>query len=411
MYWAVSILIFVLLGLAIYLDVLWKELGLGDAHGCLFGDAEDSNITKHWIADTWRGIWNRADFVRHAEGPLGSHSFRKYPATVARRMGCDRDDIDSRARWRKRRMQDRYVSPNLPFPDAKVAAALCVGGRCKYELVDGSAITQPWLREVVVPNIIAKPGISDCVADVLALPLLWAAVEPEMEGQMPETTRNRIRNAYNNQRVLVEGLNPVRKRLLVISGQDARLNITVVPDGGGFGGGMGGGGAVGGGMNGDDGQALHAWMHALEMSLMSMREFVNDAMDRQMAYMQVMNRNVRRIAVQPGVRQAAANNGQPAVAQLSPLPGNLHSLWREWTHGIGRQKAASLFTAMERGQNKYKFHRRKVVWEVISHLVRSGRTAQTAIDMIYAAYGNGSVTSIINRMRRDRANGGHPNLR
>ena len=54
--------------------------------------------------------------------------------------------------------------------------------------------------------------------------------------------------------------------------------------------------------------------------------------------------------------------------------------------------------------------RRKVVWEVIARLVRGGRTAQAAIDMIYAAYGHGSVTSIINRMRRDRANGGHPNL-
>ena len=179
--------------------------------------------------------------------------------------------------------------------------------------------------------------------------------------------------------------------------------------GGGFGG--GGGGAIGEGMNGDnDGHALHARLHTVEVGLMSMRDSFQQGLDRQMAYMRVMNGNVRRIAVQPGARPAAANNGRPALAQLSPLPRNLHALWQEYTDGVGGRKAARLFTAQERGQNKYKYHRRKVVWEVISRLVRGGRTAQTSIDMVYNVYGYGSVTSIINRMRRDRANGGHPNL-
>lgn len=92
---------------------------------------------------------------------------------------------------------------------------------------------------------------------------------------------------------------------------------------------------------------------------------------------------------------------------LSPLPRNLHTLWLENIDGVGGRKPARLFTAEERGQNKYKYHRRKVFWEVITRLVRTGRTAQVAIDMIYAAYGHSSVTAIINRMRRDRANGGH----
>ena len=70
-----------------------------------------------------------------------------------------------------------------------------------------------------------------------------------------------------------------------------------------------------------------------------------------------------------------------------------------------------LFTAEERGRNKCKYNRRKVVWETIDRLVRGGRTAQTAIDMTYQTYGHQYVTIIINAMRRDRRTGGHPNLR
>lgn len=116
-----------LLGLAIYLEI-WKESGQGDTNKYLFGDRDDVDRNKTFMQDTWKEIWDSEEFVRLAQGPIGGHSGRKFPATYARRQGCDKDDIDSRGRWRKRRVQDRYVSPNLPFPDAKVAAALCVGG-------------------------------------------------------------------------------------------------------------------------------------------------------------------------------------------------------------------------------------------------------------------------------------------
>ena len=79
------------------------------------------------------------------------------------------------------------------------------------------------------------------------------------------------------------------------------------------------------------------------------RDLFQQGLDRQMAFMRLMNGNVRRIAVQPGARQAAPNNGAPAMAVLSPLPRNLHVLWLEWTNGIGGRKAARLFTPQERG--------------------------------------------------------------
>jgi hypothetical protein len=68
---------------------------------------------------------------------------------------------------------------------------------------------------------------------------------------------------------------------------------------------------------------------------LSVREEVNKNQESTTRLINVVNRNVRRIAVQPGIRQAAANDNMPQeVAQLSPLPRNLHTLWQEYTTGI-----------------------------------------------------------------------------
>ena len=44
-------------------------------------------------------------------------------------------------------------------------------------------------------------------------------------------------------------------------------------------------------------------------------------------------------------------------------------------------------------------------------MVRSGWDANEAIDKIYEVCANQTVTRIIDKMKRDRANGGHPSLR
>ena len=71
-----------------------------------------------------------------------------------------------------------------------------------------------------------------------------------------------------------------------------------------------------------------------------------------------------------------------------------------------------MFTREERGQVKHKYLRRKVVWDCVSALVRSGLTSNVAIDRIYQVYGvNATVTTIINRMKRDKLDGNiHPLL-
>jgi hypothetical protein len=111
---------------------------------------------------------------------------------------------------------------------------------------------------------------------------------------------------------------------------------------------------------------------------------------------------------------ATLNGVGAAPAVLSPTPRNLFELWQEYQVGIGGRKAARLFTSRERGgKSKYKYHRRLVIWRIISGLVRGGMTADAAIDSIYAIYGHQtSVTIIINRIRKQKNDGTlNPNLR
>ena len=45
----------------------------------------------------------------------------------------------------------------LPYPDAKVAASLCIGGPCKYVLAKNCGLSDEWLLEYhVIPNNFTK---------------------------------------------------------------------------------------------------------------------------------------------------------------------------------------------------------------------------------------------------------------
>jgi hypothetical protein len=136
--------------------------------------------------------------------------------------------------------------------------------------------------------------------------------------------------------------------------------------------------------------------------------------------LEVLDQNVRRIALQPVRRarytvaeEAQEDTGQEQiriVATLSPHPKDLHELWHKYEFGIGGPKPAKLFTAQKRGKEKFKYSRRKVAWDTIDHLVRAGHSAQVAIDNIYAVYGNLTVSAIISKLRDDNKHGGHPRL-
>ena len=126
-----------------------------------------------------------------------------------------------------------------------------------------------------------------------------------------------------------------------------------------------------------------------------------------------INKNIGRLAIVPAQRisrTTTTNNNQPSItnadqlaANLSPTPKNLYLLWAEWQTGIGGRKPAKEFTREERGKVKCKYTRRKVVWDQVSRMIRSGLSADVAIEQIYTSYGQGSsVTDIINRLRFDK---------
>ena len=112
----------------------------------------------------------------------------------------------------------------------------------------------------------------------------------------------------------------------------------------------------------------------------------------------------------PGAPNAFVPNAIQAEASLSPTPRTLYTLWEEYMVGIGGRKPAREFTMHERGgANKFKYCRRKVVWDLIESMMRSGLSSNVCIDRIYTAYGeNRSVTEIINLVRRDKNEGNLP---
>jgi len=67
-------------------------------------------------------------------------------------------------------------------------------------------------------------------------------------------------------------------------------------------------------------------------------------------------------------------------------------LWNEYEFGLGGRKPARQFTAVERGAVKFSYSRRKTAWDAIDRMVRSGATAQVAIDRIYGVYGRLNVS-------------------
>ena len=84
-------------------------------------------------------------------GKLGTHSIRKYSATVARKSGVGKDNLDYRARWKSKRMQDNYVGMELCWPDIHCASKLCKGGFIVYKPREGLGLTDDWIARFIAP--------------------------------------------------------------------------------------------------------------------------------------------------------------------------------------------------------------------------------------------------------------------
>ena len=383
-------------------------------------------------------------------GQLGSHSIRKFAATHVRRCGISKDDKDIRGRWKgKGRVSDVYDDVELPYPDCKVAEKLCIGGPCFY-LVDASIcnsnILTTFILTKVVPNI--RRRLPDSVSIVLGKAMLWLVFSSVANSFISMNYIEQVKSDLVETGIVVpEGRNPILKIPVLVSGDQGavyidELPLTVVDVG------------AGGEAQEPDanvriyennrtgGDHIRNHMLQLQSGIFSLRrenlELRNDiaALKQFMeSGFATINGNVRRVAIQPARRVTtatgldflagaatrtvgAAMELAPALAMtnpptLSPNPKSLFDLWDEYLNGLGGRKPARLFSESERGRVKYKYSRRKVVWDVVKKLVDLGHTANTAIDMIYDVYGAQTcVTKIINRLRKDKRNGTlNPNLR
>ena len=427
----------VMLSLSVSLEA-WISQGQGRTSQWLFSDgvtsasSADDEIdreTHHWKSRLYScisSIVKSDEFVvdpaASSNRTLANHSTKKYATTHARRRGVLKDFIDIRACWKtKKSTQDTYTDTFLPWPDIKVASVLCLGGICKYKIKSGVNISDNWLSNHVCP------GISSCfgprVAAILAKPLLWAAMAEVWCDYLPDGLRLRIMNslAEDAEHLQVHtNVNPVEKVTVLVAEVDGVPEFSEVDpeflgtSNTGLGGGGGGGGPL-----------MMEWRNFVTAKICGMENRMHDLQSNQGGHhgemvkrLDKIERNLRRMSVMPGRREASgavggggvggANESQALMpANLCKCPKNLYVLWAEFESGVGGNKPARLFTASERGKVKFKYCRRKIVWDVIDDLVRRGLSSDVAIDRVYAECGgpNANVNDVIARLKEFRRTG------
>ena len=160
--------------------------------------------------------------------------------------------------------------------------------------------------------------------------------------------------------------------------------------------------------------AIYSGQYALIVHLEDFKSEMLSAFNDHKRYMQAMNTNIRRIAVQPAFRILGRGGGTGGGTQATfmhtseetavPIPKlakyvrDLFTLWKEYEHGLNGEKPARDYSAYERGKNKYVYCHRKVFWDVIDVLIKRGFSAETAIDRIYVGYGRNKCVSVILRL-------------
>ena len=411
----------VIISLAIWLEIYFKELHYSADSPFLFAFSPDCRFPEGASSgkDKLRRIFSDRVFRESGligsmteGGILGTHSNQKFASTHARASGISKDDRDLRGRWKgKGRVADKYDDVELPYVDAKVAASLCMGGPCKYVVTD-EYIDNDFILNYVVPKMRSRVDEQVCV--ILGTALLYFCFTHQAVAEVPPSILSAVHTAYRSiDRRPGDAVpnNPVKKVLLILSGQEGEVYLDeAVEDAE-----AGRNDDSGGGLRPtsitdrptrDQLRALHSQLVVVKSSISKLERMITEEKVTAQRYYQSMQANIKRIAMSPGRRIPTAV--EPVVREqvtLSSNPRTLYDLWEEYNTGIGGRKAAKHFSPSERGKVKYKYTRRKVVWEVITKLTNSGLHANTAIDRIYEYYGREkTVTQIINIMRRDRTN-------
>lgn len=368
---------------------------------------------------------------KHKAAKLGSHSFRKYAKTRARKSGvCSKDEVDLRGRWKQdnSKASALYEDTTMPFIDAKVAFQLCHGGPIGYELVPTSALTDAWIAGNVTPNTAAVYGAK--MATVLGKALLWACCDNDAKSIVDRTMLERVLVAYHGIRHGDSNSNPVQKVRLVLSESNGVAIIERCPllhnqsENGER-------ALISSGIDSRRLQAIENVLHVIQQNAINLQNTIVHEFEAHATILRRMDRLQKRMAAIPArairVGQAKTvvenederdddrtNEGNVGASRdlLSRHPKDLHVLWREYQFGLDGRKPARQFTSVEKGKVSSVYSKRNKVWKLIDGLIRRrNEDYRVIIDSIYAVYGHISVTDIIKKIQRDEKNGGHPNLR
>lgn len=430
---------------------LWLEMNLGTTPGAnlspyVFAFSHDNNIPSGGIRSKQKAgnILSRvfSDPFFGNDANLGSHSIRKFAATHCRNNGMSTDDVNTRGRWKKSGVSDRYMDPNLPYVDIRACYSLCQGGSCTYT-PKPDCLTNDYICTYAAPNIATKYNRD--VTVILGNAIVWATFSSHAD-MVPEIIRNRILQSYNLlPEKLPEGENPIERRSVCVSGDVNTFRLVEIgapveenePQGVGIGfGGLQNVVTIFSAQHNDLQTNFNEFSVSTRDQLEALTASVNQLQRTVTSNFNRINRNPLRMLQAAAVANGAANAVQPQAqaqpreaavpplaqplpervdrigqnavamnASLSPAPRSLHVLWAEWQFGIGGRKPARLFTRRESGveQHKSTFSRRKAFWELMEYLIRSGLTHEGACARIYQVYGeNRSISSILSRINSDR---------
>ena len=405
------------------------------------------NRTRHSLKENvvntpeFKAIYARTGRAMHhdddaANAKVVAHSGRKYGKNKALKGGrCIEQEADWRGRWKDMsHASSVYDDVVLPFPDAKVAFALCHGGPIKYKLIDECGVSDLWVAENVMPNTTAVFGSK--MGSILGKALLWACFDDKAKQSIDDRLRSKVVEAYNaatGNNLPAGFTNPVIKLRLVLYENNGAAVIEE----------LGGDGAN---AASNEREGRHTQQHDTvllnEITLlrdelravkqenlvafqkMAERQRAQDRLLQRLAHFAYANKSRGANANTSGAAQEDVNqenaintvNLQHHIspnATLSKCPRNLWQLWEEYEHGLEGRKAAKDFNSAERGRVASSYSKRNHVWKLIKRLVNErGVHFSVAIDSIYEAYSDKpSVTSIIKAVQADASKGGHTDLR
>ena len=445
-----------LLNLGLYLEEMYPTEMNADGELNCFKISSSPASSKARVSRILKEIFDSEEFKAlfgdhilstGLEAWLGSHSLRKLVATHARRNGCSRDEIDLRGRWKKsRRIVDTYLDTTIPYPDAKVAASICVGGPIKYELVGNCGLDDDWIRQNVTPNIF-KLHHCKKTAVVFGKAILWACYDLTQKDHVPVALRERVAAQYESIRLLEPNTNPVKKITLVVAGHEGQLFIDELNDPDEPASSDGSVPSTPANVSDVNRKRVRRTgeMQAIFSQLSAIRR-QNDVLQSELSLtrnsllskLKIVSTNMNRIALIPAQVATTLNNlnhfnltdphSLSPQSSLNPIttgatihPINrsvrikepsaklarnlksLYVLWHEYEFGIGERRPAKSFSRKERGSCRHLYSKRNLFWSLVVEMIRRGHTANGAIDKIYEKYGfKTSVTDILRQLQKDK---------